>query len=110
MPPIPPDQVSPFGGSVSAELSKHSNGAVACPPDRIVREAERRVITGVPTSGWYVMQAKGTAPKPVRLGPRSVGWLLSELEGWITAQRAKRDDTAADYGGGIIVSQRLQTR
>jgi hypothetical protein len=56
------------------------------------------------------MQAKGTAPKPVRLGPRSVGWLLSELEGWITAQRAKRDDTAADYGGGIIVSQRLQTR
>jgi hypothetical protein len=56
------------------------------------------------------MQAKGTAPKPVRLGPRSVGWLLSELEGWIAAQRAKRDDAAADYGGGIIVSQRQPTR
>ena len=109
MPPVPPDQVSPFGGSVSAEC-KHSNGAVARRPDRIVREAERRVITGVPTSGWYVMQAKGTAPKPVRLGPRSVGWLLSELEGWIAAQRAKRDDAAADYGGGIIVSQRQPTR
>ena len=89
--PIPPDQVLPFGSSVSADLSKHSNRAVARPPDRIVREAERKAITGVPTSGWYVMQAKGTAPKPVRLGPRSVGWLLSELQGWIAAQRAKRD-------------------
>jgi prophage regulatory protein len=88
--PIPSYQVSPFGSSVSADL-KHSNGAVTRLPDRIVREAERRVITGVPTSGWYVMQAKGTAPKPVRLGPRSVGWLLSELQGWIAAQRAKRD-------------------
>jgi hypothetical protein len=25
-------------------------------------------------------------------------------------QRAERDDAAADYGGGIIISQRLQTR
>jgi prophage regulatory protein len=92
--PIPPDQVSPFGSSVSADRNQHSNRALASSPDRIVREAERKTITGVPTSAWYVMQAKGTAPKPVRLGPRAVGWLLSELQGWIAAQRAKRDTSS----------------
>jgi prophage regulatory protein len=106
--PVSPDQISPVGNSVSADLNQHSKRAPARQHDRIVREAERRVITGVPTSGWYAMQAKGTAPKPVRLGPRAVGWLLSELQGWIAAQRAKRDDAAADYGGGIISSQRTR--
>lgn len=28
---------------------------------------------------------EGTFPKPVRLGPRSRGWLEHEIEGWIAA-------------------------
>ena len=34
-------------------------------PNRIVREAKRHAVTGVPTSTWYHMQARGEAPKPV---------------------------------------------
>jgi prophage regulatory protein len=57
----------------------------------IAREAERREITGVPQSTWRVMQDKGLAPKPVRLGPRSVGWLRAELLAWVEDRVADRD-------------------
>jgi predicted DNA-binding transcriptional regulator AlpA len=49
-------------------------------PDRVVREAERRQITGTPTSSWYDLQNAGLAPKPFSLtGSRSVGWSFNEL-------------------------------
>ena len=60
--------------------------------DGIAREAERREITGVPLSTWHVMQNQCKAPKPVRLGPRSVGWLRSELLSWVEDRAAERDD------------------
>jgi prophage regulatory protein len=60
-------------------------------PKGIAREAVRFELTGVPTSTWYDLQAKGLAPKPIHLGPRSVGWLISELEGWVQRRRAERD-------------------
>jgi predicted DNA-binding transcriptional regulator AlpA len=56
--------------------------------DGICREAERRIITGVPTSSWYALQEKGLAPKPVRLGPRSVGWSRARLLEWAEARIA----------------------
>jgi predicted DNA-binding transcriptional regulator AlpA len=68
----------------------------ATKPKGIAREALRRELTGVPTSTWYELQAKGLAPKPIRLGgPRSVGWLVSELEEWVERRRAERDRGAA---------------
>ena len=64
----------------------------ASKPKGIAREALRRELTGVPTSTWYELQAKGLAPKPIRLGgPRSVGWLVSELEEWQRQRIAERD-------------------
>src|SRR5262245_58179253 len=54
--------------------------------DGICRETERRAITGVPTSSWYALQGKGLAPKPVRLGPRSVGWSRRALLDWCEAR------------------------
>ena len=58
--------------------------------DGVAREQERREITGIPTSSWYDLQAKGLVPKPVRLGPRSVGWLRSELLAWVEDRVAAR--------------------
>jgi len=61
-------------------------------PKGVAREAQRYELTGVPTSTWYDVQNAGLAPKPIRLGgPRSVGWLISELEEWIEQRRAERD-------------------
>jgi prophage regulatory protein len=61
----------------------------------IAREAQRYELTGVPTSTWYDLQAKGLAPKPLPLGQRSRGWLISELEEWIEQRRAERDAKVA---------------
>jgi len=57
----------------------------------VAREAQRRQLTGVATSTWYVLMTAGKAPKPIQLGPRSVGWLISELEAWVEQRRAERD-------------------
>jgi prophage regulatory protein len=61
------------------------------PRDRIVRERERREITGLPTSSWYDLQKRGLAPRPVPIGVAARGWLLSELEAWVDARRAERE-------------------
>jgi prophage regulatory protein len=66
--------------------------------DGIAREAERREITGVPLSTWHVLQNQGRAPKPVRLGPRSVGWLRGELLAWVEDRVAERDDSWQKLG------------
>jgi predicted DNA-binding transcriptional regulator AlpA len=34
------------------------------------------------------------APKPIPLGPRSRGWIVSELEDWVEQRRAERDAKA----------------
>jgi predicted DNA-binding transcriptional regulator AlpA len=66
--------------------------------DGICREAERREITGVPTSSWYALQDKGLAPKPVRLGPHSVGWSRQALFAWCEQRLAERQDTWQPLG------------
>ncbi len=63
--------------------------------DRFVRERERREITGVPTSTWYQMMGEGDAPQPVKIGPRAVAWLLSELSEWQSNRIAERDGQPA---------------
>jgi prophage regulatory protein len=64
-------------------------------PKGVARESQRYELTGVPTSTWYDLQAAGLAPKPIHLGPRSVGWLIEELEEWVAQRRAERDAAAS---------------
>ena len=51
--------------------------------NRIVREPERREITGISRVQWWRLERKGQVPKRVRLGENSVGWQLSELLDWV---------------------------
>jgi prophage regulatory protein len=57
----------------------------------VAREPQRHDLTGVSTSAWYELQNAGLAPKPIHLGPRTVGWLIEELEEWILARKRERD-------------------
>ena len=66
--------------------------------DGIAREAELRIITGIPTSSWYLLQKKGLAPKPIRLGPRSVGWPRRVLFAWCE----QRQDTWVRLGDAAV--------
>ena len=47
-------------------------------------------VTGLPRATIYVSKKK--FPKQVRLSPRAVGWIESEISEWQTARIAERDD------------------
>ena len=42
--------------------------------------------TGLSRSTIYLRIAAGSFPKPVSLGSRAVGWLESEIDGWLTSR------------------------
>jgi prophage regulatory protein len=48
--------------------------------------------TGLRRSAIYAAIAEDRFPKPVRLGPNSVAWLAGEVEAWIKARVAERDE------------------
>jgi prophage regulatory protein len=54
-------------------------------PDRILRLDSTLSMTGESRSAWLAKVAAGNAPAPIRLGPRSIGWRLSEIQSYIAA-------------------------
>lgn len=58
-------------------------------PTVILRRREVQIRTGLSRSTIYLRVSQGTFPKPISLGPRAVGWLESEVEGWLQAQVAR---------------------
>jgi prophage regulatory protein len=58
---------------------------------KIIRLKQVKETTGLARSTIYKYIADGTFPRPVALGGRSVGWLLSEVEGWVRAKVEARD-------------------
>ncbi|MCY4508395.1 MAG: AlpA family phage regulatory protein [Acidobacteria bacterium] len=55
----------------------------------ILRQGEVTRVTGVPKGTIYRWIEKGTFPRPVRLGPRAVGWRRTDIEKW-AAERQPR--------------------
>ena len=56
--------------------------------ERIIREQERKQITGISRSHWWRLIRQGKAPQGVKLGERAVGWKLSQLQEWIETREA----------------------
>ncbi len=65
------------------------------PKSQILRGPEVDKEYGVSKTARYELIKQGVFPKPIKLGPRSVGWLRSELDAWVEARVAERDETAA---------------
>ena len=57
----------------------------------IVREAERRRITGVSRVTQWRLEQEGRGARRVKLGAHSVGWVRSELEDQVGSLLAARD-------------------
>ena len=49
----------------------------------ILRLKQVTAKTGISRATIYKSIKSGTFPKQVNLGPRSVGWLKSEIQNWI---------------------------
>jgi len=60
-------------------------------PDRIVRKAERRHLTGLPQSSWDALEHAGQAPKRFSLTVGTVAWSYNELLEWIDCRKAGRE-------------------
>lgn len=56
---------------------------------RVLRRRAVETITGLSRSTIYARMGAGTFPSPIRLGARSVGWLVEEIEAWVEARIAE---------------------
>ena len=54
--------------------------------DTIVRLGGVLAATGLSKSTVYAQIAAGVFPKPIRLGPRAVGWRRADIEDWIASR------------------------
>ena len=55
--------------------------------NRIVRIRELTTIVSMSRSYIYELMSTGDFPQPVRLGPRAVGWRLSDVQAWIDSRQ-----------------------
>jgi prophage regulatory protein len=56
---------------------------------QVLRRRAVETMTGLARSTIYERMASGGFPRPIHLGPRSVGWLANEIEDWIVARVAE---------------------
>ena len=60
---------------------------------KILRIEEVTELVGLARSTIYAKVSEGGFPPPIRLGARSVGWRLSDLDRWLAApERAWNPD------------------
>jgi prophage regulatory protein len=57
--------------------------------DRIIRRPELLALTGLSRSTVRRLENEGGFPTPRRIGRRTVGWLLSEIQHWLQALPAR---------------------
>jgi len=66
---------------------------------RILRLKEVRERTGLATSSIYALMADGKFPRPARLSERTVGWPENEVDDFVAARIAARDEYWQRLGG-----------
>nr|WP_223281850.1 AlpA family phage regulatory protein [Xenorhabdus griffiniae] len=54
----------------------------------MVREHDRKMITGVSRTQWWTMERQGLVPKRVKLSTHCVAWRLSDLLWWIEQRKS----------------------
>ena len=54
---------------------------------QVLRLKKLMEVSGLSRSTIYDLMKAGTFPKPLKLGPRAVGWLQSDVEAWLSGKR-----------------------
>jgi len=70
-------------------MENHNEGKLV-----ILRRRKVEERTGLTRSTLYLKIKKGTFPHPVKLGPRSVGWIESEVNSWLESKIQAREKAA----------------
>lgn len=58
---------------------------------QVIRERDRFALTGLSRVTWWRYERTGKAPRRIRLGQNSVGWVKSEIEQWVEDRIASRE-------------------
>ena len=53
-------------------------------PSKLLRRKQVESTTGLNRTTIYEGMAKGSFPRPIKIGERAVAWLESDIENWIT--------------------------
>jgi prophage regulatory protein len=61
----------------------------------VIRLHELEKLTGRKRSSVYEDMAAGRLPKQIKIGPRAVGWLRSDIDEWLSERVAERDQEVA---------------
>jgi prophage regulatory protein len=64
--------------------------------ERFLRLSDVKERTGLSRSTIYLNISKGTFPKHISLGSRCVGWLESEIDGWMQTRIQQRSVPASE--------------
>ena len=59
---------------------------------RFIRRPAVENRTGLSRSTIYLLMQNGQFPKPVRIGGRAVAWPEAEVEAWLNARLAEREE------------------
>ena len=59
---------------------------------RFIRRHAVEDQTGLSRSTIYMLMQNGQFPKPVRIGGRAVAWPEAEVEAWLNARLAEREE------------------
>ena len=59
---------------------------------RFIRRPAVEDQTGLSRSTIYMLMQNGQFPKPVRIGGRTVAWPEAEVEAWLNARLAEREE------------------
>lgn len=70
-------------------------------PKRLIRRRVVESMTGLGRTQIYDLMKARRFPAAVPLGPRAVGWLESEVQGWIDERLKERDEPTALRSNGI---------
>ena len=57
-------------------------------PLKMLRRRQVEARVGLGCSQIYQLMQEGQFPRSVRLGARAVGWIESEIDGWLAARIA----------------------
>jgi len=59
---------------------------------RFIRRPAVESRTGLSRSTIYLLMQNGQFPKPVRIGGRAVAWPEADIEAWLNARLAEREE------------------
>lgn len=72
-----------------ATTSERTEAKQEQPVERILRIKETMSRTGLSRGGIYARMGREEFPQSIGLGGRAVGWLESDIDGWIKSRIAE---------------------